>query len=79
VIIVGILFFLIVVYCLGSFVFIGHWHRKYVKLVDKPWREALIREDWDECDRWHDVSTFHLKVNILNPVNWVRYWNWKPQ
>ena len=67
------------VYLFGSFIFIQRWVRLCKDLVDKPWREAITREDWDECDYWHDVAAVHLKVNILNPINWTRYWNWAPK
>jgi hypothetical protein len=66
-------------YVFGSAVFVYRWFRLYGKLVDKPWGEAIAREDWDESYYWHEVAASHLKVNPLNPVNWVRRWNWAPK
>ena len=66
-------------YAFGSFTFIYHWAHMYNRLVHKPWGEAIARGDWDECDYWHETAASHNKVNISNPVNWVRYWNWAPK
>jgi len=66
-------------YVFGAIIFIWHWAHVYRDLVNKPWGEAMDREDWDECDHWSAAAALHLKVNILNPIHWIRYWNWAPK
>ncbi len=71
--------FLGVIYVCSAYILVKRWSHLYRDLVDKPWGEAIAREDWDGCDLWSEAAASHLKVNLLNPIHWIRYWNWTPE
>lgn len=56
----------------------------YVERVAEPWREAINTSTTvpdPKLEHWKQVSTnfeFGTWKHILNPISWIRYWNWIP-
>ena len=53
----------------------------YYDRLHNPWGEAIDRDDGPACDYWYTVGKNYplLKARIiLNPIAWIRYWNWRP-
>jgi hypothetical protein len=79
---VPIYFFLAaLVWISGMMVWNHRWYTLYNERIRKPWREAVDRSDFAACDRWRRISD-EFPLNrwdyMVNPVAWVKNWDWTP-
>jgi len=64
------------------------WISRSLVLVKRryftPWNDAIERGEFDRCAAFEAIydsqviSLLSWRV-VLNPVAWIRYWNWRPK
>lgn len=68
-------FFLALAWCLGALIQNAHLWSYYLKHINEPWKQAIEREDWDECDRIKVYAQYYsdqYNWYVPNPLKWFR-------
>ena len=71
----------IMVWALGGLLWIKRERWLYYNRIHNPWGQAIDRDDGLACAYWNTVGEGYplLKPRVvLNPISWIRYWNWRP-
>lgn len=50
--------------------------------VASPWKESIDRHDWAACavckENSNGADVLLDASTVLNPMQWVKKWNWQP-
>ena len=68
-------------YFVGGLVWLKRERKLRNNFLHGPWREALGRRDFESCDYYNEAAKTYPLLEarvVLNPIAWIRYWNWRP-
>lgn len=72
----------VIIWCVFGMAYNNRAMTIYKEKIDRPWRAALDRNDFVECDHWHkqaDAFPLHSYAYVFNPYRWFENWNWSPE